>query len=196
MGKQGKRRSRRGEQDRGITPQALFNFALMMGAYFPCVVAIISLTHTPFCLTLSHSNISSFSLPFCYMFLLSHFYLLLIGILGYSQLSATVTNAYLCPECACECTYLQVQHLHSDVNSCQFPPECAATTSSKIDIKSMYRTTRCLAFFKTLSHYLFLHIFFSTYSTSASVSVCTELLTSCRSGSAVIFYGSSSAGHS
>lgn len=46
MGKQGKRRRRQGEQDRGIAPEALLNFALMMVAYFPCVVAIISLSHT------------------------------------------------------------------------------------------------------------------------------------------------------
>lgn len=65
MGKQGKRRRRRRERNRGIAPQALFNFALMMGAYFPCVVTIISLSY-------AHTSTVIFplplilALPFCF----------------------------------------------------------------------------------------------------------------------------------
>lgn len=79
MGKQGKRRRRLGEQDRGIAPWALFNIALMMGAYFPCAVAITSLTH-----------IHSHTLP----------------PLTFS-LSFTLWTEH-CPECVCEGTSMSV----------------------------------------------------------------------------------------
>lgn len=79
-----------------LPPRHFSIFSHMMGAYFPCAVAIISLSPIPsrtFSLPLSNVSSSSF-LHFCYIFLLSHPSLLLKGISSYIQLSATITNTY------------------------------------------------------------------------------------------------------
>lgn len=71
MGKQGKRRRRRRERNRGIAPQALFNFALMMGAYFPCVVTIISVLRTHIHCHIPSASHSSITLLFFLLHLFS-----------------------------------------------------------------------------------------------------------------------------
>lgn len=139
MGKQGKRRRRLGEQDRGIAPKALFNIALMMGAYFPCAVAITSLSHTHIpshTPSASRSDISSLSflLHFCHVLLLSHSSLLLRSISSDSTLSATFTNTY----------YVQSAHV------CEHPANpslnVATTPSSQIDMKACTRPAGSLHF--------------------------------------------------
>lgn len=143
MGKQGKRRRRLGEQDRGIAPKALFNIALMMGAYFPCAVAITSLSHTHTHIpshtpSASRSDISSLSflLHFCPVLLPSHSPLLLRSISSDSRLSATLTNTY----------YVQSAHV------CEHPASpslnvCSYNASIQNRYESMYQASRCLAIF-------------------------------------------------
>lgn len=184
MGKQGKRR-RLGKQDRGIAPQALFKFALMMGAYFPCVMAIISLflTHIhSYTLSASHSNISSPSalLHFCYIFLLSLFSAS-YRCLKQSVVSHLHQHLFLCPACVRlhMDVSLQVQgtHLHRRIFILTLASSHLKVCSFNIFIQTdmnAYQASKCLAFFKSLRHHLFF-IFLTTYSTSASLSVGTEL---------------------
>lgn len=85
MGKQGRRRRRLAEPHGGSSPQALVNFALMMAAYFPCAVTIISLTRTAYslCLTLQR-----FLLCICFSAALK-------GLSGFSSTSVSMWSVWV-----------------------------------------------------------------------------------------------------
>ena len=107
-----------------IAPKALFNFTLMMGPYFPCAVAIISLTHIHSrCHTLSasHSCISlhSFLLHSCYvlpplsLFTAPHWHLKIQSIVSHLH-----QLLFPSPVCACGGIHQQGTHRHGHV--CRF----------------------------------------------------------------------------
>lgn len=195
MGKQGKRRRRRRERNRGIAPQALFNFALMMGAYFPCVVTIISLSY-------AHTSTVIFplplilALPFCFSCYISSPFSLFI-----------VPHRHFQHHSIVRCLHQQLfQHLecvcgHTFMRMCNLPFSTAMFIYQLLPLPTEKSTAPCkLA--NTAIIYTFFSLFFlkfHTLFTHLCSPVCmhrdNELQQLNLALQLCFFYGSSSPGH-